>query len=82
MQSTRALFQPLAARASATAKDALEEYLALPVIETVKDPVAYWNSVLTGSKSNPGAAALARMALDFLTIPGMLSSSLRCQNSC
>ena len=70
LQSTRALFQPLAQRATALAKDALEEYLALPVIETVKDPIGYWDSVLRSSKGNPGGAALARMGLDFLTVPG------------
>ena len=64
------LFQPLAQRATALAKDALEEYLALPIIETVKDPIGYWDSVLRSSNGNPGAAALARMALDFLTVPG------------
>lgn len=64
------LFQPLTQRATALAKDVLEEYLALPVIETVKDPIGYWDSVLWSSNGNPGAAALARMALDFLTIPG------------
>ena len=80
MQSTRALFKPLAERGAASGKDALEEYLALPIIETVKDPISYWASVLSTSKGNPGAAALAQMALDFLTVPGKhgaLLSSLR-----
>ncbi|PIL35261.1 hypothetical protein GSI_01986 [Ganoderma sinense ZZ0214-1] len=76
-RSTRALFKPIAARAAASAKDALEEYLALPVIETVEDPIAYWDSVLRSSNGNPGAAALARMALDFLTVPATSTDAER-----
>lgn len=47
------------------------------MIETVKDPIAYWDSVSRSSKGNPGAAALARMALDFLTVPGECHCPLR-----
>ena len=60
----------MSARASEPAKDALEDYLALPVLESVKDPIAYWDTVLSTSQNNPSSAALARMALDYLTIPG------------
>ena len=43
----------------------------MPVLDTVKDPIAYWDSVLCAAKGNRQQAALARMALDFLTIPGL-----------
>ena len=42
----------------------------MPVLESVKDPVAYWDAVLSTSQNDPGSAALVRMALDYLTIPG------------
>ena len=74
-QTTQALFKPISARGRST-KDALEEYLNMPVLDTVKDPVAYWDSVLCTAKGNRQQAALARMALDFLTIPGALRSEL------
>ena len=41
----------------------------MPVLESVKDPVAYWDAVLSTSQNDPGSATLAHMALDYLTIP-------------
>jgi hypothetical protein len=48
---------------NSTAVDALDEWLANPIINTTLDPIAYW----TGMQGHP----LAQMALDFLLIPGM-----------
>ncbi|TBU27405.1 hypothetical protein BD311DRAFT_614233, partial [Dichomitus squalens] len=45
----------------------LEAYLEAPPLSTVKDPLAYWNTAI---KSGSEDAALARMALDFLSISG------------
>ena len=63
------LFKPLSAHATEPAKDALKEYLAMPVLESVKDPVVYWDTILGTSQNDPSSTALACMALDYLTIP-------------
>lgn len=44
--------------------DALEEWLAEPVVATKADPITYWLGMLAASHP------LAQMALDFLSIPG------------
>ena len=75
-QSMRALFEPLSARASASNKDALEEYLGQPPIDSIKDPIAYWDQVCRTAKASRGLQALARMAFDFLTVPGTCPRSL------
>lgn len=49
---------------SGGAIDALEEWLANPVIITSADPITYWTA------QNGAGHPLARMALDFLSIPG------------
>ena len=49
---------------SATNGDALERYLSTPT-ESVPDPIKYWGDRLAAT---PG---LARMGLDYATIPGM-----------
>ena len=46
--------------------DALEEYLAAPSLSGVDDPIQWWSAMLNG-----GQNVLARMALDFLSAPGM-----------
>src|SRR3954462_11677587 len=53
--------------------DALEDWLANPIVNTSLDPVEYWTQMDGGR--NP----LARMALDYLSIPGtsMVIFSLR-----
>ena len=55
---------------AASNTDALDEWLADPVVQTHLDPIAYW----------PGMQAaghpLARMALDFLSIPGRRISDI------
>ena len=61
LQATRALFEPVTARARTSSKDALEEYLLLPVIESVKDPVAYWDAILRTAGDNRETAALAQI---------------------
>jgi hypothetical protein len=43
--------------------DTLDEWLSSPPLGTVTDPIAWW----TGMEGHP----LARMALDFLSTPGM-----------
>ena len=54
------------------AADPLEVYLASPVNPNVSDPLAYWYAM--SKTKNPYDAAFARMALDFLSIPGMSGS--------
>ena len=53
-------------RSSST--DVLEEWLSSPCLSDVDDPIQHWASILTSSK-NPDKHALARMALDFLSVP-------------
>ena len=48
-----------------TPGDAMEEWLASPVISTSIDPITYWSGMLTAGHQ------LAQMALDFLSIPGI-----------
>ena len=50
-------------------EDALEEFLDAPIWTKHTDPLKYWNNVLVNGTVNP---ALARMALDILSIPGKL----------
>lgn len=51
-------------------KDALEEYLATPPTKSITDPIGYWDLHLRLAQNDPGAVALGRMAMNFLTIPG------------
>ena len=44
--------------------DALDEWLNTPVVNTQQDPITYWTAMQTAGHP------LARMALDFLSIPG------------
>ena len=49
--------------------DALEDYLTSDVIEdVVEDPIAYWATIADGR--NVEKAALARMAIHYLGVPG------------
>ena len=57
----------------ASTKDALEEYLATPPTKSITDPLGFWELHLCTSKNDPGAQALGRMAMNFLTVPGMVS---------
>ncbi len=66
MQATRALFASLTPGQGSTPKDALEAYLESPPLTTVEDPLAYWN-LIAQTDADP---SLARMALDFLSVPG------------
>ncbi|PIL32862.1 hypothetical protein GSI_04980 [Ganoderma sinense ZZ0214-1] len=63
--SSRALFESIARGPSAENQDALEAYLEAPPLTTVEDPIKYWE-LRAQTESNP---ALARMALDFLSVP-------------
>jgi hypothetical protein len=45
--------------------DALEDYLSSAPISNVNDPIAWWYGMSSGGDP------LARMALDFLSAPGM-----------
>ncbi|PIL25420.1 hypothetical protein GSI_13310 [Ganoderma sinense ZZ0214-1] len=65
-RATRDLFASIGARAAGPEHDALEAYLEAPPLTTVKDPLAYWNAALKSGSEDP---ALARMALDFLSVP-------------
>ena len=62
------MFSSIAGRGARGAQDSLEEYLDAPPRVTVKDPLAYWSTALTSGSED---AALAQMALDYLSIPGM-----------
>ena len=42
----------------------------MPVVESMKNPIAYWDGILQTANDNKETATLARMALDYLTIPG------------
>lgn len=64
----------------ASTKDALEEYLATPPTKSITDPLGYWELHMRASKKDPGAQALGRMALNFLTIPGTIFA-LDCASS-
>ncbi len=48
-------------------KDLLEEYLEVLIRMKKTDPLKFWNNTLMNGTAN---ASLARMALDFLLIPG------------
>ena len=45
--------------------DELHEYLRLPPIHNLENPIQYWSGMLKGG------SLLAQMALDFLSAPGM-----------
>ena len=68
-QATRDLFASLGGEnnESTIAVDALEEYLEAPPMKTVSDPLKYWHLALESGSEN---AALAQMALDYLSMPG------------
>ena len=52
--------------------DALEDYLNSNLIQDVSEnPVAYWSPLL--DHRDPERAALARMAIDYLSVPGKCS---------
>ena len=62
------LFESIGRNPGTDNQDPLEAYLETPPLATVEDPIKYWE-LRAQSESAPGAA-LARMALDFLSIPG------------
>ena len=64
------MFSAISGAAGSSAQDALEEYLGSPPRTTVKDALVYWNASLESGSED---AVLARMALDYLSIPGMRS---------
>ncbi|KAF8581490.1 hypothetical protein K439DRAFT_1353831, partial [Ramaria rubella] len=50
--------------------DELDEYLGLPAQPLVSDPLTHWEA------QKAGGSHLARMALDFLSIPGKSRTNL------
>jgi hypothetical protein len=50
----------------AAKSDPLEDWLNTPPIPNISDPIAFWNNLLLSKHP------LAQMAIDFLSIPGML----------
>ncbi len=64
-QATTALFASISNAGKGT-RDALEVYLEEPKLLTIKDPLEHWHMM-----SQSGDPSLARMALDFLSVPGM-----------
>ena len=71
-QATHDLFASIGACGVRPEHDALKAYLEAPPLTTVKDPLAYWNAALKSGSKDP---ALARMALDFLSVPSASSCS-------
>ncbi|EIW62760.1 uncharacterized protein TRAVEDRAFT_113456, partial [Trametes versicolor FP-101664 SS1] len=71
--STRKRFAAIGGAAKAGCVDTLKKYLEEPPAETVTDPLKYWDLVLKSSSESSGEHALARMAIDFLSAPGMSS---------
>jgi hypothetical protein len=53
--------------------DALEEYLKAPPLPREMDPIGYWLKQRKAGEAiaNPAAVALAQMALDYLSAPGL-----------
>jgi hypothetical protein len=53
--------------------DALEQYLSDPPLPKEMDPIGYWLKQRKAGEAvaNPSATALAQMALDYLSVPGL-----------
>ena len=69
---TRNLFASISGMTSVPGSDALEEYLKTDVIPHVyEDPLPYWSAILNSQPDGLESTALARMALDYLSIPGI-----------
>ncbi|OJT15227.1 hypothetical protein TRAPUB_8205 [Trametes pubescens] len=67
--TSKAMFALISANTNKT-KDALTAYLKAPPLLTVSDPLIYWDLVLKSAEDPKSAdCALARMAVDFLSIP-------------
>ena len=67
---TRNLFASITGATAAPRVDALEDYLSSDVIDdVVEDPISYWATIADGR--NAEKAALARMAIHYLGVPGM-----------
>ncbi len=49
--------------------DPVSEYLYSPIVKNIKNPLAYWKSIVD-SQSDPTQTAFAQMAIDFLSAPG------------
>jgi len=54
--------------------DALEDWLATGIIKTTQDAITFWTGMQTSSHP------LARMGLDYLSIPGMIYFLCICSN--
>ena len=76
LQSTRKMFE--SASQTQSSKDALEEYLSTPPTKSINDPIAFWHLHLRSSQNDPGAVALGRMAMNFLTVQGMFTALFVC----
>lgn len=53
--------------------DVLEEYLRAPPLPQETDPIGYWLKQRKAGEAmaNPSTTALAQMALDYLSVPGL-----------
>ena len=67
------MLQRATLNATAGNVNVLEAYLAAPPLQHVTDPLAYWTSTVL---RNVQEAPLARMALDYLSVPGQFSPPL------
>ncbi len=54
---------------AASESDIVSEYLFSPVVKNVKNPLAYWWSLMD-SGNDTIQTAFAQMAIDFLSAPG------------
>ena len=74
---TRNLFASITGSTATVRVDALEDYLSSDVIDdVVEDPIAYWATI--ADSRNAEKAELARMAIDYLGVPGKFSAALLC----
>ncbi|OJT01847.1 hypothetical protein TRAPUB_10054, partial [Trametes pubescens] len=69
--ATTALFASISNAGKGT-RDALEVYLEEPKLLTIKDPLEHWHMM-----SQSGDPSLARMALDFLSVPATSTDAER-----
>ena len=49
--------------------DVISDYLYSPAVKNVKNPLAYWQSLMD-SGNDSTQTAFAQMAIDFLSAPG------------
>ena len=70
-ENTFNLFAAVTGATQGSNTDALEEYLKSDTLGAhVNNPIVYWWEYLNANTQNAERVALARMAIDYLAIPG------------